>query len=201
MLRNDYSGTLQDTTKDIWERLWYCSFSKNLTTSEDYYKIFGKASTGFKKQDKMCQDEVVSTMITIDTMVEYYKKGITIAVMNYDDTKLIYECIQKHLMAWRDHLKNSINMYGPPPVEDLVELDRFANAIYDKAKYLIPKDQIDSVFITQMRQSMTLSRGSMQDIFQRATPASDKPAQEIYPERQELADVFKKSTVGFGRWK
>lgn len=200
MHRPTHSYNLEDTTKDIWERLWYCSFSRSLTTSEDYYKIFGRPSTGFKRFDKTSEDDVVSTMITIDTMVEYYKQGVTIAVMNYDDTRLIYECIQKHLMAWRDYLKNSINMAGAPPIEDLIELDRFANAVYDKAKYLIPKDQIDSVFITQMRQNMTLSRGSISDLFDRK-PTGEPTEPQTYPERQELADVFKKSTNGFGRWK
>lgn len=199
-MQREYQGYVmpEDTTIDIFDRLWYCSFSRNLTTSALYHQTFGKPSTGFKAQDKLCQDEVVSTMITIDTMVEYHRRGISIEVMNYDDTKKIYECIQKHLNAWKTHLQTSVNLLHNPPVEDLVELDRFANKIYDKAKYLIPKDQIDSVFLTQLQSRFTLNRSSMTNIFEKR-PAKDEPEQ--YPERTELADVFKRSLTGFNRWK
>lgn len=197
---NNYGQQLEDTTVGIFERLWTCGFSRNLTTSEEHYKYFGRPSTGIKALDKQFVDDVVITAITINDMVEMHRKGITVEVVNYDDTRKIYECIQKHLMAWRDWLKSAVNMVTEPPIEDLVDLDRFANAIYAHAKYLIPKDQIDSVFITQMQSRLTFSRGSIQSIFERREEAN-KPVEEVYPDRQELGDDFKRAVTGFGRWK
>lgn len=189
-----------DTASDIFDRVWRCVFSKNLTTSEEYYRVFGKASTGYKHLDKQCKDEIVDTYITIEKMVEYFKKGVTVGIVRYDDVEKIYECIERHLLRWKEQFEYGVNI-GDAPVEDLVDLDRFANAIYDKAKYTMTPELVDSLMVRQMARTTTLSRSTLFNKTQELESVTTGEINEDkYPVRKELGDVFKSTVIGFRRW-
>lgn len=194
-----------DTTEDIWERSFRCLVSQKQTTSEDYYKIFGQRSTGSKKHDKAIPDQYVDTYISIAKMVEYFQQGVTIQVYNYDDCKTIYEIIERHLRRWQAQFAHGINI-GDAPVDDLIAMDEFANKIYDKAKYLIKPDIVNSLAVQQMSSISSLSRSAfysrIQEHNEKNNPTLTKAQeQEKYPERASLAPVFKSSIAGFAKWK
>ncbi len=185
-----------DTTYDIWERVWRCQFSRNKTTSEDYYRIYGKPSTGYKYYDKQCPDEVVDTMINIDTMVEYFKQGITVGIYKYEDCEEIYKCIERHLQGWRQQIEHGINI-GDAPIEDLVAMDEFANAIYDKAKYLIKPEIAKSLMVQHMSSITSFNRNTL--FGEVLNKKDDKPTE--LPERDSMANVFKSNIAGYRRWR
>lgn len=195
----------EDTTVDIWDRSFRCLVSQKQTTSEDYYRIFGQRSTGSKKHDKAIPDQYVDTYISIAKMIEYFNQGVTIQVYNYDDTKTIYEIIERHLRRWKNQFAYGINI-GDAPVQDLIAMDEFANKIYDKAKYLIKPDIINSLAVQQMTSLSSLSRSSfyksVQDHKEKTNPnPTREEKEERYPERDPIAPVFKSNVAGFGRWK
>lgn len=198
-------NSTNDTTEAIWERSFRCLVSQKQTTSEDYYKIFGQRSTGSKKHDRAIPDQYVDTYISIAKMVEYFQQGVTIQVYNYDDCKTIYEIIERHLRRWQSQFAHGINI-GDAPVDDLIAMDEFANKIYDKAKYLIKPDIVNSLAVQQMSSLSSLSRSAFfNDVLkhnERKNPTLTKTEeQEKYPERTSLAPSFKSTISGFSRWK
>lgn len=190
--------TNPDTTVDIWDRSWRCLVSQNLTTSAEYYKIFGRQSSGYKAIDDSCPDQYVDTMITIDKMVEYHKKGIPIQVVNYDDCEKIYQCVERHLRAWANLLQHGVNI-GDAPIDDLIAMDEFANSVYSKAKYIIKDEIATSVFMQRISSITTLSRNTFGSAITKNTDKVKR--EEDYAQRHEYSEVFKKNVIGFGRWK
>ena len=54
-------------------------------------------------------------------------------MVKYADTAEIYRIIQMHLKTWLEHLATSVNVGDPEVIRELIELDRFASTVYDKA--------------------------------------------------------------------
>lgn len=188
-----------DTTYDIWERVWRCLVSQNQTTSEAYYKLFGRPSSGYKSIDSQCKDQYVDTVLTIDKMVEYFKAGVSIQVVKYEDTEQIYQIIERHLQAWANMLNHGVNI-GDAPIEDLIAMDQFAHAVYDKAKYIIKNEVATSVFMQKLTSFTSLSKATiMSDL--RPVDMTRESEEAKYPEREDLSKIFKNNVVGFGRWK
>lgn len=195
------SSMNKDTTVDIWERIWRCAFSDNKTRGEQHYRLYGKPITGIKNIDAAVPDQIVETYITIDQMVEFHSRGVTIEIINYDDCKKIYECIERHILAWRKNIELSVNICDAP-LEDLIAMDEFANSVYDKAKYLIPREFIGSPAIRHLLSKTTLSRATF-------LREHEKPLRMVTlggvesnkPERPQISEFFKENLAGFGRWK
>lgn len=133
-----------DTTKAIWERLYLVRVPSLDATSMSFLKMHGTYITGIKSIDDANVNNWMTTYINIAQMVDFYKEGVTVAVVNKDDTKAIYEAIEQHLVAWKSKLQYGINI-GNAPVDDLMAMDQFANAVYDHAKHLLPREVIDSL--------------------------------------------------------
>ena len=198
-------NTTEDTTKDIWDRSFRCLVSQKQTTSETYYELFGQRSTGSKKHDKSIPDQYVDTYVSIAKMVEYFQQGVTIHIHNYDDCETIYHIIERHLRRWKNQFAYGINI-GDAPIQDLIAMDEFAMKIYDKAKYLIKDDIVNSLAVQQMTGLSSLSRSSfmksLQTYQEKTNPTRSQEVEEKkYPERDSLSPVFKSNIAGFGRWK
>lgn len=140
---------MRDTTTLIWDHLYRCRIPQLDSTSIDYMRAMGSYITGDPGIDREMSNQWITTMINIDTMVEYYRQGVAIKVCNYSDTKHIYEAISEHLLAWRTRLTHGINI-GDAPIEDLILMDEFANVVYDHAKYQFTRDMVDSMFAKEL---------------------------------------------------
>ena len=117
----------------IWERLFNVRIQQKFLQSDLDLKTFGLLSTGDQHYDNALHNQLVDVMITIDSMVEYYKKGITVRISKHEDTKIIFEIIKEYLEAWYYKLQNGINV-SAAPMDDLTLLDKFAASIYPHAK-------------------------------------------------------------------
>lgn len=189
-----------DTTIDIWEKVWRCAFSDNKTRGERNHRLYGKNITGVKSIDASVPDQIVETYITINDMVEYHRRGITVEIINYDDCKKIYDCIEKHILAWKKNIENCVNI-GDAPLEDLIAMDDFANAIYDKAKYLMPTEFIGSPALRHLIGLTTLSRATFLREHEKPLKTVSIGGDSDHPERMPISDFFKENLAGFGRWK
>jgi hypothetical protein len=130
--------------------------------------------------------------------MEYWDQGVTVGIVNETDTKRIYEFISNHLLAWKQILDTGLNTRGAP-LEDLVKLDQFANAVYRHARYQFTQEYVDSVlgrtidaipharhnvmkpFVEVMRIN-AVEEGRPED--------AQKALEEQYPDRVSLADAF-----------
>lgn len=75
--------------------------------------------------------DTTTVMITINDMVEKHKNGFKISLVNYDDVIFIYNVIQDHLLAWRNRAITSLNKVHEDIDDDLINLDKFANEIFN----------------------------------------------------------------------
>ena len=124
----------KDTAAPLWDELFTVRIPQlQMTTTHDIEK-FGTYTTGDRGIDKAMSNQWRTTMLPISKMVEFYQEGCQIKIVYEADVKKIYEFISDHLNAWKDMLTNGINV-GNAPVEDLIAMDAFANAVYEHAKY------------------------------------------------------------------
>ena len=93
-----------------------------------------------KKTESMLNTTTV--MITINDMVEKYKNGFKISIVNYEDMSFIYAIIQDHLLAWRNRRITSLNSTSTNVDNDLIDLDSFANEIFGIHKVKIVNDNM-----------------------------------------------------------
>ncbi len=142
---------LKETTRLIFDDPYMVRVPILATRSELDIKLFGFVYTGNPDIDKGHVDEWVTVMWTINHMIEKYKKGFPIKIVKRDDVKKIYEAITRHLNEWKTFRENSINIIKVP-YEDLLELDNFAQLIYDTVKQDVltveedPSSYVDDYF-------------------------------------------------------
>ena len=141
----------RDTRYNIWYKKYKCRLRLIETRSIDELREYGMPTVFDKEYDNATANELVIRMLTVNEMVEYYKKNVSIFVVNYDDTKLIYDDIMTHLKAWKHYLDTTLMSSGDAPVEDLILLDKFANIVYKHAVHLFSDDYITSSLFNRMQ--------------------------------------------------
>lgn len=198
----------------LFNTKFHCRVSNIQSMSIDYMQEVGLPAIGDRRYDQEMANELIDRMLTINEMVEFHKKGVTVRVVKYDDTKKIYELISNHLIAWKNQLENGANTRGAP-IDDLILLDQFANVVYKHAKYQFTTDMVDSILARQMSSRV---RGSRTNLLRSATKnvVVDDKNQVVevpkYPERQSLDAAFKQyhrggsgiatgAKVGTSKWK
>lgn len=194
-----------DTSAYIFEYLFKCRIPNLQTMSEEYIRFFGMPTTGDPSIDQAMADQWITTMLPISKMVEYSKQGITIKIVKYDDVKVMYNYITLHLQAWKNQIGNGINV-GDAPIEDLIDLDAFANLVYDQAKYQFTRDIADSLLERQMSTITRLNKSNffkpdikINDSGDNITRINSEPI-DNYPKRESLSDIFKDRKIGYKKW-
>lgn len=90
--------------------------------------------SGDKSIDAHQGKQLVTLYITPEKMVEYHREGIPFYICESKDAAKIYEALVDHTSAWRDSLMFDLNSVECP-AQDLLDMEKFAMAIYDIAKY------------------------------------------------------------------
>jgi hypothetical protein len=140
----------KDTSVGIWDYLYKVRIPYLDTFSADYLQKFGVTMPTNKKDAADQMDSLVTTFINIDSMIEYFKNGVCVRVVEQADTKLIYDAIQAHLEAWELALKRGQNM-NLAPTEDLLNMDKFANAVYAHAKFMFKENETRTEFTKKLQ--------------------------------------------------
>ena len=145
----------QYTGKEIWERLFWVRMPYLASRNLETMRVYGVRVSGIQQLDKERESEMITTELTIDAMFEKWRAGVTVRVMNYNDTEIIYRIIQDHILRWTEQLTYGVNI-GNAPLKDLIELDEFATVVYQKAQ---------GIFSPQQRQEALASNFSNMKIF------------------------------------
>lgn len=199
-----------DTTKYLWDYLFLVRIPQLQTTSVEYLRAHGTYTTCDKDVDRTLAGQWLTTMLPIHRMVDYYREGVQIKVVNYGDTKIIYDYISAHLAAWRTRLERGINI-GDAPVEDLIAMDEFANAVYEHAKYQFTEDTVMSIMAQRLTSVTALTPSTF---FKTKPPLSSNEQLDANgnirinsedpdapPDRESLGDFLKERLGGFSsRW-
>lgn len=199
----------RDSRYYIFRVLFKTRVSNIQTMSIDYLQHFGMPSVGDARLDAESTNELVTRMLPISEMAKLHKDGVNIRVVNYADTKLIYEHVTDHLNYWKANLENGFHTRGAP-IEDLILLDKFAVSVYAHAKYQFTTEMVDSIVARRMSSTLRVSRENIlkkkpQEILviNEETGTTEKQ-EEVFPERVSMAEIFsgrKALSNGAPKWK
>ncbi|EKD22636.1 MAG: hypothetical protein ACD_84C00030G0002 [uncultured bacterium] len=189
----------------VFHYKYQCRVRNIQTMSADYIRHFGMPTSGSPSHDAEMANELVVRMLTISEMADYFKQGVTVGVINYADTKDIYEKITDHLNAWKKVISDSFHIRGAP-VEDLLLLDKFAAAVYVHAVPQFTTEIVDSLIARKMSTVLKHSRENILSPpkIKVINPASgEEEAMNKFPERLSMASHFTKDvTTGInGKWR
>lgn len=168
----------------IWERLFLTSMNYKDSLSTDDIRRFGMPTVGDSTIDADMQNHLIDKYLTIDQMVEFYKQGIPIYVKIHKETKDIYDIISAYLLCWKQNLENGINI-GGAPIEDLINLDRFATTVYAHAVEHFTEEFIHSNIINYIgtRKVGRAAFAKKEEVYTTATEPEVK-------QRESLATLF-----------
>ena len=177
-----------DTLPGIWDHYYEIRIPAIHAASEYELQVkHAMGSTGNRLLDEQIKTEWRYLHRTISDMVDLFKKGIPIVLVNYKDSEAIYCSIQAHIEAMAQAVKNQINI-RKIPYEDLIAMDEFAHTVYNYAGSLV-EDSFRRNAIT-----------GLFDIGQTNMFANDlfKGEDEEVPERNSMSDYFKEMAVQSG---
>lgn len=183
----------RDNRYPIWHVLYLCRIPNIQTMSPDYIRHFGMPSSGDAAIDRQVTNELKSTMLTIAQMVQYHMQGVQIALVQYSDAKVIYEAISDYLVAWKRELETALTTRHAP-LEDLIEMDKFANAVYEHAKWQFNGEYVESLLARRMTTALRINRNNIlvqePQIFTTENPDDYKDEGPKLPERNSMAELF-----------
>jgi hypothetical protein len=196
----------RDTTKALWENYYLARVPYMQTTSVEYMQQVGTYVTGEKDIDRALANQWVTTMLSIAKMIEYYNGGAQIKIVKQSDVKEIYSHISTHLEAWLNYLTHGVNIHNAP-IDDLIAMDKFANEIYDHAKYHFTPDLINSVLVKQLASTSMFNASNFFtniDLSKKSdefTGITKINSFDDIPERESLSDYLKEHLYNLKRWK
>jgi hypothetical protein len=134
----------QDTTIGLWDYYYQVRVPYQLGRSKEDIKRFGTVIHGNPNIDKHTMKDWVNTELPIAHMLEYYRAGLHVYVRNPKDIETIYKAISDHIHVWKERLRVGVNI-GDAPIQDLIDLDRFAHTIFEHARYNFTDDEANSM--------------------------------------------------------
>lgn len=140
---------IQQVGAPIWENIYYCSVRYKDSVSIDELKTFGMPTVGDAGIDHDIHNQPLYVAITINDMVEYFRKGITVTLRNNNDAERIYNVVNRYLLAWKEQIENGVNI-GDAPYDDLLLLDEFAKVLYPQAKTFSAIDKPSTDLFTNL---------------------------------------------------
>lgn len=148
-----------DSTYYLWEVLFECKIPYLASTSTDYIRQMGFPDSGDPMVNNELMNQWIHTALPIEKMIDYFKKNVTVRILKPNDTKVIYEYIENHLMQWKRKLEYGVNI-GDAPIDDLIMMDRFANKVYEHAKWLFTEEIAYSTLIKSMSSISAITRSN-----------------------------------------
>lgn len=197
-----YSGYHKDTTIGIWDELYLCRIPLITTRDIEHIDRYGCYTTLDKNIDNMVMTELTTTYINVDRMVELYREGVTIRLVNSNDIVKIYNAIQDHILAWAERIERAVNI-GDIPLDDLILMDRFANEIYVNAKFYFTEERMQSYlerglidiigiftpnrfFNNKKKAELEIIKKEKEGVY----TIDSRGEKNFYPERESLSDRF-----------
>lgn len=191
---------IPDNRPGIFHHKFFCRVRMADIRTIDEIQKHGTPISGYAPMDEAMATEWVDRLWSVARMATHWGKGYSIRIPRYADTKLIYDNVQAHLMSWRQRVTTRYNP-GTCPVDDLLLLDKFANEVYDKAKYFF-KEKSEDTFANMLAGAQGFSTHDLLALF--SPENQDKLRQEKnmteeereaarFPARQSLGDLFERS--------
>jgi len=136
---------MKDTTHLIFKKKFLVSVPSLALQDEEKINVEGILTMENVDTTEYYKNDFTTIYLTINDMVEIRKKGFPIKAKNKEIAKEIFECIEEHLMNWKNYLETSIHV-KQPPIEDFFDLDELANEIFNRYTGLFVNNIISKRF-------------------------------------------------------
>lgn len=193
--RANQLSPIEQHGKPIWVTPFEVSIAYKDTCSPEYLRLFGMPTVGDPTIDATMHNQLCHRYVTINQMVEYFKKGIAVRVVNHADTKRIYELITNYLLAWKENLQTGINI-GDAPIDDLILLDRFANVVYQHAVQHFTPEFLNSRLMQQLNGE---GKWKSRDSLVKPKAVNEKGEVARHPQRESMSQLFSDRVIRGGR--
>lgn len=198
------------TGTELWDKYFKVRMRYLHSRSVEQIKRYGIRISGIEEIDKDLDKEMIETEMNIDSMFEKWRKGVTIRVVNYNDTAEIYRIIHSHLIAWSEFINHGVNN-GNAPLKDLIELDQFASIVYDKAVAVFSEQDRNQAVASNFLNVQTINFKNIikRELNETATKIGAtglevtrirKNEKANLPERHSLKDIFSEQINRVSRW-
>jgi len=183
----------RDTRYYLWEPKFLCRMRYSDSMTIGQLRSRGIYTSGDPVEDKRMMNSQTNFYLSINDMVEYFRQGIVVSVLDRADTATIYEHISNHINAFREEINKAFTM-DHIPLDDLVLLDQFASTVYEHAKHEFTKDAAHSLIARRMDALAGFTPSNILGEEKRAAvPATTPEGEEEddgYQKRDSLADYF-----------
>lgn len=178
----------KNTVDIIFDRKYEVRIKKIDNVSIEEIEFYGMYTTGDKEQDDYLNNELIVRWLSINEMVEYYKRGKPFSIVDPKNTEEIYTVVHKYLLHWKERLVHSLNI-GNAPVDDLIALDGMATALHGYACQYMKIQKTQSPLLNYF-DSVGLGRGNAT-----VTTGTDEGVKR----HESLAEIFSEAVMGYRR--
>jgi len=130
-----------DPTNEIWDNVYICRLPLEATISDYELSNFGIRTTGIKQLDVDNYNSLATVGLTIDKMVELFRKGVVIRLTTREDTVKVYLTIQRYIGVFTRKMNDFTLNHHAYPMDDLKLMDELAGTIYNMASLSIEKER------------------------------------------------------------
>ena len=179
---------MTNTTDAIFHEYYKVRVPSVAVCSDAELELCGMPITEGLNVEENIEVNTTICMLPISRMAEIYNNGFNVQIMDSEDVTRIYDAVSKHLEAWDRHLSNALNK-KKAPIDDLILLDEFAQALFDRNKDKIYNEtETDEGFGRTVKSLDTVGMAAM-----------PKPRTNIdILEREGMKDRFK-SKISIGK--
>jgi len=176
---NNFEEQFDRYQREIFDGVWRVSINvQDLRSDEELAQDLDNHNWA-PDHVRAAANEIIQTYITINRMVELWKKQRRFTIENSKDVKNIYDIINNYINLYISKVQDSVNA-GSAPIDDLISLDELAHHLYPSAS----KNMLTAPTLMQ-RLGMKGIR-SKQEILGNITERENKTA----PKRYRLADAI-----------
>lgn len=130
---------MNDPRYPIWGRVFLCKVPVISHYSTQYLEAYGLHTSGNKNVDLEQVKKSSTVYTTINAMVELYHQSQMVTIIKQNDLKTIYEICQDYTFDYAAKLNRTV-FHHNMPIEDLIKIDDFSEAVYQHAGHLYGKE-------------------------------------------------------------
>ncbi len=116
----------------LWEDRYSVQVMQRDMITDEELNALGRFSCGDEAEDEEIMKYMITTLLPVSDIVGFFKKGKPITINRQQDTKLMFDNIERYLLLWRHTIATDIN-YRKPPINDLIDLASMACKLYPYA--------------------------------------------------------------------
>jgi hypothetical protein len=118
----------------LFHYLFLCEIAQMHMSSREYLAQSGVVTTGDPMLDRQSALQPMQCQMSIAGMAVMHSEGVSINLVQPEDSLKIYQIIYDHLTDWSRAANENVNIVTAP-TDDLIKLDAFAAEVYKLARF------------------------------------------------------------------